>query len=147
MGQRFRYHKADSNNRGMSQCRGKTSKGDPCTKKAAAASGLCTMHERAAAGAALREASRGARAASQAALFAEAAAAMDSIKRTLATDPLGANLEIVGVAPGTRHAPTIRSAYHRRALTTHPDKGGTVSAFRRLQEAFDRLKAKIEGLH
>jgi len=132
----------------MSQCRGKTSKGTPCTKAASptCASGLCTIHDRAAAGAALREASREARAASQAALFAEAAAAMDSIRRTL-TDPLAGNLEIVGVAPGTRNVGAIRSAYHRRALSTHPDKGGTASAFRRLQEAFDRLKTKIEGLH
>jgi hypothetical protein len=134
----------------MSRCCGLTGKGDPCTKKASAASGLCALHVRAAAGAALREASREARAASQATMFASAAAAieseMGSIRRTL-TDPLGANLEVLGVVPGTRHAPTIRSAYHRRALTTHPDKGGTVSAFRRLQEAYDRLKAKIEGLH
>ena len=136
----------------METCRSKTSKGAPCTKAAAtiSASGLCTMHDRAAAGAALREASREARAASQAALFAEAAAAMGSdmgaIRRTL-TDPLSANLEIVGVAPGTRNVGSIRSAYHRRALTTHPDKGGTAAAFRRLQDAYDRLKAKIEGLY
>lgn len=108
------------------------------------------MHGRAAAGAALREASKEARAASQAALFSSAAAAMKSdmgaIRRTL-TDPLAGNLEIVGVAPGTRHVPTIRSAYHRSALEVHPDKGGTTAAFRRLQDAYDRLKAKIEGLH
>ncbi len=135
----------------MSQCRGITGSGAPCKKASTCASGLCTLHSRAAAGAALREASREARAASQAALFAEAAAAMGSdmgaIRRTITTDPLAGNLEIVGVIPGTRHAPTIRSAYHRRALTTHPDKGGTAAAFRRLQEAYDRLKAKIEGLH
>jgi hypothetical protein len=136
----------------METCRGTTGKGSRCTKKAipACASGLCTMHDRAAAGAALRETAAAERAASQATMFASAAAAMGSemgsIRRTL-TDPLGTNLEVVGVVPGTRHAPTIRSAYHRRALTTHPDKGGTAVAFRRLQEAYDRLKAKIEGLH
>ena len=112
------------------------------------------MHDRAAAGAAMKEASREARVASQATLFASAAAAaaaamgsdMGVIRRHL-TDPLAANLGIVGVAPGTRNVGAIRSAYHRTALQVHPDKGGTAVAFRRLQDAYDRLKTKIEGLH
>jgi len=110
------------------------------------------MHERAAAGAALREKATEARAASQAAAFTSAAATMDkemgTIRRTL-SDPLAANLDVLGLPPMMRNAPTIRSAYHRRALTTHPDKSGATvaTAFLRLQAAYDRLKAKIEGLH
>ena len=113
------------------------------------------MHERAAAGAALREKSTEARAVSQAAAFASAAATMGSMDKEMHTmrrtlsDPLAANLDVLGLPPMTRNVPTIRTAYHRRALTTHPDKSGATvaTAFLRLQAAYDRLKTKIEGLH
>eukprot|EP00927_Polykrikos_kofoidii_P072819 TRINITY_DN6890_c0_g1_i5.p1 TRINITY_DN6890_c0_g1~~TRINITY_DN6890_c0_g1_i5.p1 ORF type:complete len:675 (-),score=126.01 TRINITY_DN6890_c0_g1_i5:169-2193(-) len=45
---------------------------------------------------------------------------------------------VLGVS---RHASDadVRSAYRRQALTTHPDKGGTAEAFRRVVQAFETL--------
>jgi len=45
---------------------------------------------------------------------------------------------ILGVAPGASDN-EIRSAYLRRALATHPDKGGSAAAFREVVEAFETL--------
>eukprot|EP00927_Polykrikos_kofoidii_P010329 TRINITY_DN14367_c0_g1_i1.p1 TRINITY_DN14367_c0_g1~~TRINITY_DN14367_c0_g1_i1.p1 ORF type:complete len:559 (+),score=96.34 TRINITY_DN14367_c0_g1_i1:33-1709(+) len=45
---------------------------------------------------------------------------------------------VLGVGHGSSDV-DIRSAYRRRALETHPDKGGTAEAFRRVVEAFETL--------
>lgn len=37
----------------------------------------------------------------------------------------------------------IRSAYRRRALSTHPDKGGSAEAFRSVVSAFETLTLDI----
>ena len=41
--------------------------------------------------------------------------------------------------PHSASDPEIRSAYRRRALATHPDKGGSAEAFRSVVEAFETL--------
>ena len=50
-----------------------------------------------------------------------------------------AALEVLGVA---RDAPPedVRRAYHRKALASHPDKGGSAAAFQQVKEAFEVAK-------
>ena len=50
-----------------------------------------------------------------------------------------AALEALGVA---RDAPPedVRRAYHRKALASHPDKGGSAAAFQQVKEAFEVAK-------
>ena len=40
---------------------------------------------------------------------------------------------------------TVRKAFHRRALQTHPDKGGENAAFVAVQEAFETLEKATDG--
>ena len=53
--------------------------------------------------------------------------------------PREAALELLGVA---RDAPPeeVRRAYHRKALASHPDKGGSAAAFQQVKEAFEVAK-------
>eukprot|EP00929_Paragymnodinium_shiwhaense_P074957 TRINITY_DN38336_c0_g1_i2.p1 TRINITY_DN38336_c0_g1~~TRINITY_DN38336_c0_g1_i2.p1 ORF type:complete len:398 (+),score=74.49 TRINITY_DN38336_c0_g1_i2:276-1469(+) len=46
--------------------------------------------------------------------------------------------EVIGVQPGASAA-ELRSAFKRRALEVHPDKGGTKEAFQRVLAAFEAL--------
>lgn len=41
--------------------------------------------------------------------------------------------------PRTASSEEIRKAYKRKALKTHPDKGGTAAAFQEVKEAFETL--------
>lgn len=49
-----------------------------------------------------------------------------------------ANYRTLGLAPGATLA-EIKKAYKKRALETHPNKGGTAEKFRLIQEAYERL--------
>jgi len=46
--------------------------------------------------------------------------------------------EVLGLAPDS-DAAEIKRAYRRRALETHPDRGGSEAAFVRVQRAYDKL--------
>ena len=56
-----------------------------------------------------------------------------------------AALEVLGVA---RDAPPedVRRAYHRKALASHPDKGGSAAAFQQVKEAFEVAKRPAVAL-
>lgn len=49
--------------------------------------------------------------------------------------------EILGLRPGASFE-AIKRAHRERALATHPDHGGDPEAFRQVQRAFERLKAR-----
>ena len=49
--------------------------------------------------------------------------------------------EILGVPEDATEA-QVRKAYLRLALKKHPDKGGDVDEFRKLQEAYEALRHK-----
>ena len=49
--------------------------------------------------------------------------------------------DILGVRPEAS-SDEIKDAFKRRALTEHPDKGGTQERWTRLQEAFDQAQAR-----
>lgn len=53
-------------------------------------------------------------------------------------------LAALGLAPGATEA-DVRRAYRRLALTTHPDRGGSAEAFRRITEARDAAMAALGG--
>ncbi len=45
---------------------------------------------------------------------------------------------VLGIQP-TNDIKRIKAAYRKKCLQTHPDKGGTDEAFRRVNETFERL--------
>jgi curved DNA-binding protein CbpA len=47
--------------------------------------------------------------------------------------------ELLGI-PLTCTQEEIKSAYRKKALETHPDKGGSAEAFRTISEAYDKIK-------
>lgn len=54
---------------------------------------------------------------------------------------------LLGITP-TSNAEDIRAAYKKRALETHPDKGGDPEEFRRVKQAYEAInsgKAKLVG--
>ncbi|KAJ8612346.1 hypothetical protein CTAYLR_008363 [Chrysophaeum taylorii] len=53
--------------------------------------------------------------------------------------------KVLGVTHQNATPADIRKAYLRLALKTHPDKGGTVDAFRAAQEAYETLRPKKAG--
>jgi curved DNA-binding protein CbpA len=50
-------------------------------------------------------------------------------------------LAVLGLAVGATWQ-EIKSAYRRRALETHPDRGGTNAAFTEVQAAYEVLEAE-----
>lgn len=57
--------------------------------------------------------------------------------------PEGSAWSILGLAPGASLA-EVRRAYQRRALETHPDRGGESQAFQRVQRAYEKLLERLE---
>ncbi|XXX79211.1 DnaJ domain-containing protein [Sorangium sp. So ce134] len=53
-------------------------------------------------------------------------------------------LATLGLSPGATAA-DVRRAYRRFALTTHPDRGGSAEAFRRITEAKDEALRAVGG--
>ncbi len=51
---------------------------------------------------------------------------------------------ILGLEPGAPED-AIRRAYRRRALETHPDRGGDADVFRAVQGAYERALKKSRG--
>ena len=52
--------------------------------------------------------------------------------------------ELLGVVPGASPE-ELRRAWRRRALETHPDRGGDGASFRLVHQAFARLSAGTVG--
>lgn len=50
---------------------------------------------------------------------------------------------VLGLTPGA-DATAIKRAFRRRALETHPDRGGEASQFREVQRAYERLLARLQ---
>jgi hypothetical protein len=50
--------------------------------------------------------------------------------------------EVLGLAP-TASLVEVRKAYRRRALETHPDRGGDADRFREVQRAYEKLSTKL----
>ncbi len=50
---------------------------------------------------------------------------------------------VLGVEPGAS-TDAFRRAYKKRALETHPDRGGTAEAFRAVQQSYERLVARAK---
>ncbi len=42
-------------------------------------------------------------------------------------------------------AKALKAAYRKRAVATHPDKGGTAGAFDEVKSAYDRLRTVVPG--
>jgi hypothetical protein len=57
---------------------------------------------------------------------------------------LRAPLDELGLAPGAT-VEAIKRAYRRRALETHPDRGGSDEAFRAVQRAYVAATARADG--
>jgi hypothetical protein len=52
------------------------------------------------------------------------------------------DLLLLGLAPGCTAA-DIKATYRRRVLETHPDRGGSEEEFRRVNEAYERIRGAI----
>jgi len=52
--------------------------------------------------------------------------------------------EILGLEPGADLG-AVREAYRERAKETHPDCGGNRETFRRVREAYERLRERLDG--
>ena len=52
--------------------------------------------------------------------------------------------EVLGVPPGST-AKVVRRAFRRLAVATHPDRGGDPADFRRVREAYDRIRNRTGG--
>ncbi|MBI3992634.1 MAG: DnaJ domain-containing protein [Candidatus Lambdaproteobacteria bacterium] len=50
--------------------------------------------------------------------------------------------EVLGLAPGASLL-DVKNAYRRKVKETHPDQGGTVQGFLRLQEAYEVLLTEV----
>ena len=48
---------------------------------------------------------------------------------------------VLGVSPSASEQ-EVKNAYRKKARSTHPDQGGDVKEFERVQEAYDTLKDK-----
>jgi len=57
---------------------------------------------------------------------------------------VAAALAVLEVPPGSPWT-TIQKCYKRKAAKAHPDVGGTAEEFRKVQEAYEMLKAVHEG--
>jgi len=55
----------------------------------------------------------------------------------------GGPFAVLGIEPGVTLA-EARRAYRRLALVTHPDRGGSAEDFRRVQEAWEEVRACYE---
>ena len=54
------------------------------------------------------------------------------------TEPTEDDLGVLGLSRGCT-ADDVRAAYRRLAKETHPDRGGSVEEFRRVNEAYERV--------
>jgi len=115
-------------------CRGVTGAGHPCSRAAAGSNGYCVTHARSARRNATLRASSAARAANQAHLFAAAAAA----------PPPSANAATLGITKANYTWSNIKSAYKKRVLETHPDKGGTAANFNKVRNAYKALRRTLK---
>jgi hypothetical protein len=67
----------------------------------------------------------------------------------LASEPRGrperpaSAASVLGVSPAATPIELLR-AYRKRALETHPDRGGEASAFRAVQAAYEKLSARAK---
>jgi len=50
--------------------------------------------------------------------------------------------QVLGVNPGAS-SDEIKSAYRKAAFKSHPDRGGSAAAFRKVNEAYDKLKQSV----
>ncbi|CAJ1428622.1 unnamed protein product [Effrenium voratum] len=53
---------------------------------------------------------------------------------------------VLGLAPGCSEE-QLRAAYKRKVLETHPDKGGSVDSFRKVQTAYEALVKDLPKLN
>jgi curved DNA-binding protein CbpA len=53
--------------------------------------------------------------------------------------------ELLGVPADCKDEDVIKKAYRTAALKTHPDKGGSEEAFKRVNEAYTKMKAYANG--
>ncbi|MFT3924115.1 MAG: J domain-containing protein [Myxococcales bacterium] len=58
--------------------------------------------------------------------------------------PPGSAWSELGLEPGASQL-EIKRAYRRRALETHPDRGGDADSFAKVQRAYERLSARREA--
>jgi hypothetical protein len=110
------------------QCSGVSAKGTQCTRAAESGCLHCKTHRRTETAKASRNAAANARRAEQERLFAPTAANAKHL-RTLNLD-------------GSRHhSPTsIRKAFHKKAIETHPDRpGGNAEEFKKVYAAYNAL--------
>ncbi len=54
--------------------------------------------------------------------------------------------DALGLQPGNYSGPEIDRAFRKAALRSHPDKGGSIQAFKAVQEAYDILKPRVEEM-
>lgn len=58
------------------------------------------------------------------------------------TAPPRSAWSVLGLSAGASMA-EVKRAYRKRALETHPDRGGTAEAFSEVQRAYERLAARL----
>jgi hypothetical protein len=63
---------------------------------------------------------------------------------TLPEDPLAPDYEFLGVSPNCSDR-ILRAVYKSRAQEVHPDTGGSVEEFKKVDEAMDRI-CKARGI-
>jgi len=125
------------------QCHGVTAKGTQCTRAAEPGCPHCKTHRRTETAKASRNAAANARRAEQERLFASAAATASASAAAVAV-PTAVNakhLRTLNMDASRHHSPTsIRKAFHKKAIETHPDRpGGNAEEFKKVYAAYNAL--------